>query len=121
MKQSHYYGDLVRKLFLSGAVIMIISLPFMNPFLQVPLYISILAAITLGIIAGLTNPKQMWAIVLNFCVALVASVIFEYQAVAGYANFSITHRTFWINQILAVNFLVALYFSTKTIRGMLVK
>lgn len=121
MKKNHYYGDLVRKFFLAGAIFMIVALPFMNSYIEVPLYISILAAITIGVIAGITNPAQKWAGILNFCIALAASFVFEYQAVIGYTNYSYLHRTFWANQLLAIIFLIALYYSTKTVRGMMVK
>ncbi|MFI5265285.1 MAG: photosystem I protein PsaX [Candidatus Levyibacteriota bacterium] len=120
-KRSHYYGDLVRKLFLAGAIFMLLMLPFMSAFIEAPLYISILAAIAIGVIAGITNPAQAWAAALNFIIALVGSFIFEYQAVMGYTTYSYLHRTFWANQLLAINFLVALYYATKTVRGMLVK
>lgn len=121
MKRNHYYGDLVRKLFLTGAILMLLTLPFMSTYIEVPIYISILAAITIGVVAGITNPAQKWAGILNFGIALTASFIFEYQAIMGYTHYSYLHRTFLINQILAVIFLVALYFATKTVRGMVVK
>lgn len=120
-KMAHYYGDLVRKFFLAAAVFMLIMLPFMNQFLEVPLYLSILIAIGISVFAGLTNPVQRWVAVLNFSIALVGVSVAEYQAVIGYTAYSITHRTFWANQILAILFLVALYYSTKTVRGMFLK
>lgn len=120
-KLRHYYGDLVRKLFLAAAIFMLIMLPFMNRFLEVPLYISILIAIGISIFAGITNPVQTWAAVLDFIIALIGSITAEYYAVMGYTNYSVYHRTFWANQILAIIFLIALYYSTKTVRGMFLK
>lgn len=121
MKKNHYYGDTVRKFFMIGAVFMLVSLPFMSQYLSVPLYISILTAIAIGIFAGITNPLQTWAAILDLIISTAAVAIFEYHAVSGYTSYSLTHRTFWVNQVLAVNFLIALYFSTKTVRGMLLK
>lgn len=120
-KKAHYYGDLIRKLFLTAALFMLIMLPFMNRFLEVPLYFSILILIAISVFAGITNPVQKWVAVFNFAIAVVGVVAAEYQAVNGYTMYSITHRTFWANQILAIIFLVALYYSTKTVRGMLLK
>lgn len=120
-KKAHYYGDIVRKLFLAAAIFMIVLLPFMNQYLEAPIYISILAAVGVGVFAGITNPKQTWVAFLNFLIALMGSIIFEYQAVVGYSTYSIYHRTFWGNQLLALDFLIALYFCTKTVRGMIVK
>jgi hypothetical protein len=77
--------------------------------------------IYVGGFAGITNPKQTWVAFLNFLIALIGSIIFEYQAVVGYSTYSIYHRTFWGNQLLALDFLIALYFCTKTVRGMIVK
>ncbi|MGE5041469.1 MAG: hypothetical protein ACM3IJ_01040 [Candidatus Levyibacteriota bacterium] len=121
IRKEHYYGDTVRKLFLAGAVFMLIALPFMSTFLSVPIYVSILAAIAIGVFAGITNPLQVWVAILNFILAVLAVIMFEYAAVNGYQTYSLTHRTFWVNQILAINFLVALYYSTKTVRGMFLK
>lgn len=120
-KKAHYYGDLIRKLFLISAVFMLIMLTFMNNFLEVPVYVSILAAIGVSVFAGLTNPKQAWVAVFNLIIAILGTAIFEYQAVQGYTSYSFLHRTFWANQILALLFIVALYYTTKTVRGMIVK
>lgn len=120
-KSVHYYGDTVRKLFLLAAIFMLIMLPFMNRFLEVPLYLSILIAIGISIFAGITNPVQKWSVVFDFAIALFGSIIAEYQAVVGYTNYSVFHRTFWANQIVAIIFLIALYYSTKTVRGMFLK
>jgi hypothetical protein len=51
-KKAHYYGDIVRKLFLAAAIFMIVLLPFMNQYLEAPIYISILAAVGVGVFAG---------------------------------------------------------------------
>lgn len=121
MNKSHYYGDTVRKLFLTSAVLMIITLPFMARFIEVPLYISILAALAISVFAGITNPLQRWVAVLNFLIALAGAFIFENAAINGYSTYSIIHQAFYINQILAILFIVTLYFTTKTLRGMLLK
>jgi hypothetical protein len=117
----HYYGDVVRKLFLAAGIFMLVMLAFMNTFLPVPLYGSIAIALGICIFAGLTNPVQKWVTGLNVIIALTGTAIAENQAVLGYNAYSLLHRTFWANQILAVIFLFALYFSTKTLRGMLLK
>lgn len=120
-KKAHYYGDLVRKFFLAAAIFMLVMLPFMNRFLEVPLYISIVIAIGISVFAGLTNPIQKWVAILDFVIAVTGASVAEYHAVIGYTTYSMVHRSFWANQILAVIFLVALYYSTKTVRGMIVK
>ncbi len=121
MNKTHYYGDLVRKLFLLSATLMIITLPFMSTYIEVPIYVSILAALFISIFAGITNPLQRWVAFLNLIVSFLGAFIFEMAAIGGYTTYSVTHRAFWVNQIEAVIFMFALYYTTKTVRGMLLK
>lgn len=113
---AHYYGDIVRALFLAGAILMAISLPFLNSVLPVPAYASIFIIIAIGLIAGLTNPVQKWVIASNVLISFVAFVSFEYYAIYYFSklNFSLV---FIINQILALIFFVAMYYSIKSLRG----
>lgn len=119
--QAHYYGDIVRKLFLSSAIFIIIVLPFMVNYIEVPVYVSILAALFISVFAGITNPLQKWVVIFDFGIAFLGAFIFELAAINGYTTYSLTHRTFWVNQIEAVIFIIALYYSTKTVRGMFLK
>ncbi len=114
----HYYGDLVRKLFIASAVAMLVFLPFYDYKIPVPYTVSIFVIVVLGVIAGVTNPLQKWVIVVNNIIAACGVAVFEYMAVN---NYDIKSLFFWVNQALALTFLVALYFSTKTFRGMILK
>lgn len=114
----HYYGDLVRKLFIAAAIVMLIFLPFYNDRIPFSYSVSIFVIVFLGIIAGVTNPLQKWVIVLNTIISAGGVAVFEYMAINDYELLSLF---FWINQTLALIFLVALYFSTKTFRGMILK
>lgn len=115
----HYYGDLVRKLFMSAAVVMLVGLPFVYDNVPIPLFISLLAILVIGILAGLTNPKNFLIMFLNTLIALVAVVAFEFFAVSAL----IKNMAFFFvaNQLLALIFLFALYYSTKSWRGKLLK
>lgn len=64
-----------------------------------------------------SNPARKWAAAINEITSVIAVVVFEYYAVAYYIKFSAQSWPFVINQILALNFLVALYYSTKTLRA----
>lgn len=114
----HYYGDMVRALFMIAAIVMLITLPFVKELLPVPLPISILAILFLGIFAAVTNPIQMWTITANVIVSIVAFLVFEYFSIDAFNKFSIESLLFWVNQTLSVIFLFAIYYSTKTVRGM---
>ena len=112
----HYYGNLVRRLFLVGALVMLISLPFLNSLLPVPLFYSLLAIIVLSLVAGFTSPVKKWAIIINELLAILAVLAFEYYAVGYYVQYAGWSWLFAVNQLLALNFLVALYYNTKTLR-----
>jgi len=115
----HYYGDTVRRLFVLGGLIMILTLPFFTNLLPVPLFISILAIVVVAIVAGATNPLQKSVAWFNLVTAAVAFLVFEYYAVDAYMMYSADSVLFFTNQILALIFFFAVYFSTKTLRGKL--
>jgi len=117
----HYYGDLVRRLFLAGAVIMLLTLPVLNPLLPVSIFYSLLAIIALSLVAGFTTPAKKWTIMLDEMIATVAVLVFEYYAVNYYIEYSAGSSLFIVNQVLAFDFLVALYYNTKTFRAMVAK
>lgn len=116
----HYYGDVVRFLFLAAAVIMLVALPFLNPNLPVPLIFSILIILTIGLVAGVTNPLQKSTLFITTGISAIALAVFEYYAVTTYINTSYTNILFIVNQVLALIFLFALYYSTKTLRARLI-
>ena len=113
----HYYGDVVRKLFVLAALIMIVTLPFLEDLLPVPLFVSVIVILGIGIAAGLMNPRQMGIAVFELVVSVVALMVFEYYAVQAFVT-NIGELAFWTNQALAVIFFFALYYSSKTVRGM---
>jgi len=108
----------VRQLFFVAAAIMLIGLPFVGPLVTLPVFISIFAILVLDFLAGLTNPRQMWVNWVNILVASIALVVFEYAAVKSFND----SRAFFfvVNQFLATLFLLAIYLSTKTLRGMMI-
>lgn len=117
----HYYGDLVRFLFMLAAIIMLVTLPFLIGKLPVPLYASILAILAIGVLAGITNPLQKWISILNGAISFAALFVFEYYAVNSLTTSGAGNLYFITNQLLALVFLFALYYSIKTIRAMYLK
>lgn len=117
----HYYGDMVRTLFMLAAVVMLFTLPFFNKILPVPLPVSIFMILFLGIFAATTNPKQSWTGIANVIISISSFGIFVYYSVDSYYKYSIESLYFWTNQILSVIFLFAIYYSVKTLRGMLLR
>jgi hypothetical protein len=100
---THYYGVYVRRLFLVAGLIQLLSLPYLDSFISIPLFFSTLAILV---------------IVLNLFTSIVGLVVFEYFAVTAYSNENTTMLFFLINQMLALIFFFSLYYSSKTIRGM---
>jgi hypothetical protein len=113
----HYYGDEVRRLFLLGAVVMALTLPFFQDLIHQPLEVSLGAILIVGIAAGLTNPRQGWVAMMDIVISIVATLVFEYNAVQNYSLYGSGSGLFWADQVLALIFLVALYYASKTLRG----
>lgn len=115
----HYYGDIVRYLFLAAAVLMLIGLPVFQDYINLPVLVSVCAIAILGIAAGLTNPQQMISATANFVVAVAGFIIFAYNSVIAYGNEIADDKFLLSNVVLGVIFLFSLYFSMKTLRARL--
>ena len=114
----HYYGDVVRAALLTTSMIMLISLPFFKYLIPTPILISVLAILAFGFLAGLTNPKVIWVIVFDSIASMLGFVVFEYIALT-YFNEHIFFAL--VNQLLAIIFFIAIYYSTKTLRGFILR
>ena len=117
----HYYGDYVRKLFLLGGALMMVTYPFFQKYIDVPLSLSIFIILMIVLLAGFQNPTNRWIVICNTLVAIVACGIFEYRAVHFYlsSGFDEAPLFFLVNELLALIFFVAIYYSAKTSRGVL--
>ncbi len=113
----HYYGDIVRYLFITAATLMIIGLPIFQDYIQWPLMLSILAIAMLGVAAGLTNPKQMVSAVVNLIIALIGFVVFTYTSVAAMNLVPRDDKFLLSNIVLSLVFIFATYFAMKTFRS----
>ncbi len=116
----HYYGDIVRRLFLLGAAIMLLAYPFFSAQIGGDPTYSLIGMILLVMAAGITNPRQRWIALLNVLFAAIATFNFESHAITFWAP-PAPRAIFIVDQILAVIFLVALYYAVKTLRGMYLK
>lgn len=115
----HYYGDIVRRLFILAGAIMLISLPFVKDLIPVSIFFAVLGIDVVVVVAGLMSPGHRWTALVNVVLSVIALPIFEYYAVTRPQPLS--DLLFWINQSLAAVFLFALYFSVKTFRGFFIK
>lgn len=113
----HYHGDAVRALFVIAAVIVIVA---RSTGADLPLSTggTVFAAIIMVVAAGLTNPGQFWIHWINAGLAVLGTLTFGISAVDHYrTGVSIFDHSFLYVEALALLSLIALYFTTRTIRG----
>lgn len=115
-KLSHYYGDIVRILFLVASAVMLVGLPAFLDYTHLPTLVSVFAILILSCAAGLTNPNQLWSAVLNVVISIVGFMVFESFAVIAYTNAE-SFPFLAANLILGFIFIAAVYYSVKTFRG----
>lgn len=113
----HYYGDITRMIFIIVGVIMLFGLPTMTLVLRLPVIVPVVAVVILALAAGFTSPRYRSSLLLNIWVSSLGLAAFIY------VSFFLTHlyvaNKGWLfmNQIIAALFLIALYFSVKSLRG----
>lgn len=113
----HYHGDAVRALFVIGAVIIIVA---RSTGADLPLSTggAVLVAVILVVAAGITNPGQFWIHWINAGLAALGTLVFGVSAIDHYrTGVSIFDHSFLYVEALALLSLIALYFTTRTIRG----
>lgn len=113
----HYYGDMVRQLFLSAAVIMLVGAPFYTDDIGAQGPVLVVAAIMLAVIAGVMSPQMRFAKIAGTVVAGLGAIFFELWALAEYQSTQDFSAFFVIRQVLALLFFFALYFSIKSTRA----
>lgn len=113
----HYHGDAVRGLFVVGALVLIVA---QSTGAELPLSTTgaVMSAVILVIAAGITNPAQEWIHWLNAFLAIIGTLLFGTAAVAHYrAGLSFFDSSFVFIEALMLLSLIALYLTTRTIRG----
>lgn len=114
----HYHGDGVRVLFVVAAVVIIIA---QSTGADLPLGTTgaVVSAVMLVIAAGITNPAQYGIHWFNALLAITGTLLFGTTAVDHYrAGFSVFDPSFVYTETLTLLSLIALYFTTRTIRGL---
>lgn len=116
-RRPHYYGDLVRKqLLLAGLVIMVAAL-LDSELRSFYLLVALFGVVGITVLAGLTSPQKHGVVVIDVLVSAFMFLVFEYFAIAAYVRYeNFSNNVFFFRQLIAVIFLIALYYSTKTIR-----
>lgn len=112
---SHYYGDVVRQLFITTAALVVLGAPFYADTLSAEIPFEIVGAIVLVALAALANPHSRPLFFANAIAAGVGLLIYETWALTQYDASSWVQ--FVLREVIAVMFLVAFYFSVKTLRA----
>jgi len=112
----HYYGDIVRQLFVAAAAFLIVGAPFYATDLAAELLFDVLGAFLLVFLAAFTSPSARTILVADAIVAGVGMIIFEYWALVNYQTTAIVAVI--LRQAIALIFLFAFYFAGKTVRGL---
>ena len=113
----HYYGDYVRPLFILTAILALVATPLWGPLLPFGAVAQVGASLALVLLAGLTNAKNIYLMAANATVSAVSVFLLEIAAIALKTGGSI--ELFAAREVCALLMLGALYFSIKTMRGML--
>lgn len=116
---NHYYGDTVRQLLIAAAALMLLAAPFYTDNISVELPFIVLGTVVLVAVSAMTSPKKSSMMSADVVVSGVGLVIFEIWAIGGY-GIDEFHK-FILREALALVFLFALYYSTKTLRSMLMR
>ncbi len=113
----HYYGDVVRQLFIAGAILMCVGAPYYADTLSAELPFEIVGAIVLIALAALSNPHGRGFITADSVAAGVGLLIYETWSLYRYEDS--TWVQFFLRELISIIFLAAFYFSMKTLRAMI--
>ena len=118
----HYYGDVTRRLFVAGGIIVLVGMPFFADYLKQMVALSAFGVIAIALIAGFANPRSRNVQILLLLTSAAAVLFFESYAAYLYSTLPLEGRGLLFvaaTQFLAIIFFLALYFSAKTVRGMM--
>ncbi len=113
----HYYGDYVRSLFIAMAVLSFVVMPLFGDMLPFGIIPQVGASLLLVLLAALTSARSIPLMLINATVAGVSVVLLESFAILLHHTQST--ELFLSREAGVLLMLGALYFSVKTIRGML--
>jgi hypothetical protein len=119
MTQAHYYGDTVRSLLISIAVIMVVTMPFFTDLIPKPSFFSILAVLVIVLLSGWVSPKHKVIVGMTTLVSAGAFIAFQYYALNTFQAQGFKSAFFLVNELLAILSIIATYYGSKSIRGII--
>lgn len=116
-KVPHYHGGEVRSIFVMSAVLLVFA-KSTGADLPLSTFATVVSAAILVVAAGVTNPTHFWIHWANAFIAVYGTILFGTTAVDNYrAGTRILDPSFIYVEALALLSLIALYFTTRTVRG----
>ena len=116
----HYYGDIVRRVFLGSGDLILLLAPFFLDRASFSLYYVLGTASLFIVIAGVASPAYRFTSLLNMFSSFAAIIALECFAQSEYVNPAHIELQnafgFWLAHLLALGFAIAFYFSVKTAR-----
>lgn len=111
----HYWGDIIRQLFIVAAALMLVGAPFYADTLRNELPFEIVGALIVVFIASLANPHNKSVFMAGAVAAGVGFLVYELWALNMY--FDSTWLRFILREVIAIIFLTAFYYNMKTVRA----
>lgn len=117
----HYYGDVVRKLLLSAAVVILLTLPWLYKEWPLTFYAWVVLVFAVGVFAGVTNPRLRIIALFDFVIASIGFLFFGIDGIRVVQQQGASNLHFFTSEVLMLIFFFDVYFTVKTLRGMLLK
>lgn len=115
----HYYGDSVRRLLLAAGLVIVVTLPWLYKEWPFGFYVWLFIVFGVVIFAGITNPRLRIVSLVDFAIAAIGFLFFGFEGIHAVQTVGAASLLFFVNEALMLLFLFDLYFTVKTIRGML--
>jgi hypothetical protein len=112
----HYYGDVIRILFVVTAGLSFLAIPLWGDILPYGIVFEVFTAILLVVLAGLTSPHSKMVMYVNIIVAALGAFLLELTAISYRSSDSF--MLLIVRELGALALVVALYFCVKTARAM---
>jgi len=113
----HYYGTLVRKQLVFAAFIILLAVLIDSELRNFYLVVGLFGVVGLTILAGLTSHQKRGIMFTDMFISAIMFLIFEYFAVNAFVKYgTFSDPIFFFRQLIAVIYLITLYYSTKTLR-----
>lgn len=121
MRIPHYYGDRVRACLILISFILLATMLVDWKLAAWYMIFGVIGVLTLVVLAGMTSPRSRLVLITEALICGLGFVVFEYAAIIAFASSQdFSDQVFLMRQLLAFLFLVALYYSIKSVRGVIV-